>query len=82
MPTLYSRLYKYCKENKVEMIPIEERAILGREVMDAFMRVKAPEKIIHYKSGIDNGEPYKVIDYPKNFKSVIDKYIDLYYKLR
>lgn len=78
MATVYQRNEVYCKTKKVEMLTEEERAVLGREIMDAFMRVKAPEKIIHYRKF----DGKKVIDYPRSFTDVIDKYIDLFYKLR
>lgn len=82
MATVYARNQVYAKAKKKQMLTEEERSVLGREVMDAFMRVKKPEKIIHYRKFInERGEEVKVIDYPRDFTPVIDKYIELYYVL-
>lgn len=82
MATIYERNVKYSKEKGVEILSEQERAALGREIMDAFMRIKDPKKIIHYRKFEKDGQCVKVIDYPRDFTSVIDKYIDLFYLLK
>jgi hypothetical protein len=71
MPTLLKCIQEVCAELEIEIPPLSKRADLGSIIIQKYCEQKPENETIPKVWQEENGQKFKVIDYPKKFKPII-----------
>lgn len=81
MPTLYKRVNYYCEINKTPHLNAQQRAELGKIVIDAFWAKKRPDWAVTHATYTNEQGTFRVVAYPRWFLPIVDQLIDDFYQV-